>query len=53
MVVQMKAIETALSLTQSYKLAIERLEKMLGEEISDYFHHPSQPGGPWQAGSGG
>ena len=29
----MKAIETALSLTQSYKLAIERLEKMLGEEF--------------------
>ena len=29
----MKAIETALSLTQSYKLAIERLEKMLGKEF--------------------
>ena len=29
----MKAIETALSLTQSYKLAIERLEKMLGNEF--------------------
>lgn len=29
----MKAIETALSLTQSYKLAIERLEKMLGDDF--------------------
>ena len=30
----MKAIETALSLTQAYKLGIERFEKMLGEEFS-------------------
>lgn len=29
----MKAIETALSLTQAYKLAIERFEKMLGQEF--------------------
>ena len=28
----MKAIETALSLTQAYKLGIERFEKMLGNE---------------------
>ena len=30
----MKAIETALSLTQAYKLGIERFEKMLGDEFS-------------------
>jgi len=30
----MKAIETALSLTQAYKLGIERFEKMLGGEFS-------------------
>ena len=30
----MKAIETALSLTQAYKLGIERFEKMLGNEFS-------------------
>ena len=30
----MKAIETALSLTQAYKLGIERFEKMLGVEFS-------------------
>ena len=30
----MKAIETALSLTQSYKLGIERFEKMLGDEFA-------------------
>ena len=30
----MKAIETALSLTQAYKLGIERFEKMLGHEFS-------------------
>lgn len=30
----MKAIETALSLTQAYKLGIERFEKMLGSEFS-------------------
>ena len=29
----MKAIETALTLTQAYKLAIERFEKMLGQEF--------------------
>ena len=29
----MKAIRTALSLTKAYKLAIERLEKMLGDEF--------------------
>ena len=29
----MKAIHTALSLTKAYKLAIERLEKMLGDEF--------------------
>ena len=34
MVIKMKAIETALSLTQAYKLGIERFEKMLGEEFS-------------------
>jgi arabinose-5-phosphate isomerase len=30
----MKAIETALSLTQAYKLGIERFENMLGDEFS-------------------
>jgi arabinose-5-phosphate isomerase len=30
----MKAIETALSLTQAYKLGIERFEKMLGDEFA-------------------
>ena len=30
----MKAIETALSLTQAYKLGIERFEKMLGNEFT-------------------
>ena len=30
----MKAIETALSLTQAYKLGIERFEKMLGNDFS-------------------
>ena len=30
----MKAIETALSLTQAYKLGIERIETMLGNEFS-------------------
>ena len=30
----MKAIETALSLTQAYKLGIERFEKMLGNEFA-------------------
>ena len=34
MVIKMKAIETALSLTQAYKLGIERFEKMLGDEFS-------------------
>jgi len=34
MVIYMKAIETALSLTQAYKLGIERFEKMLGVEFS-------------------
>ena len=34
MVIYMKAIETALSLTQSYKLGIERFEKMLGDEFA-------------------
>ena len=34
MVIHMKAIETALSLTQAYKLGIERFEKMLGVEFS-------------------
>ena len=34
MVIYMKAIETALSLTQSYKLGIERFEKMLGDEFT-------------------
>ncbi len=34
MVIYMKAIETALSLTQAYKLGIERFEKMLGNEFS-------------------
>ena len=34
MVIKMKAIETALSLTQAYKLGIERFEKMLGAEFS-------------------
>ena len=34
MVIYMKAIETALSLTQAYKLGIERFEKMLGLEFS-------------------
>ena len=33
MVIYMKAIETALSLTQTYKLGIERFEKMLGNEF--------------------
>ena len=33
MVIYMKAIETALSLTQAYKLGIERFEKMLGNEF--------------------
>ena len=31
----MKAIETALSLTQAYKLGIERFEKMLGNEFAN------------------
>ena len=35
MVIYMKAIETALSLTQAYKLAIERFEKMLGNEFAN------------------
>jgi arabinose-5-phosphate isomerase len=30
----MKSIETALTLTQAYKLAIERFEKMLGEDFA-------------------
>ena len=34
MVIYMKAIETALSLTQAYKSGIERFEKMLGNEFS-------------------
>ena len=34
MVICMKAIETALSLTQAYKLGIERFEKMLGNEFA-------------------
>ena len=34
MVIKMKAIETALSLTQAYKLGIERFENMLGDEFS-------------------
>ena len=34
MVIYMKAIETALSLTQAYKLGIERFEKMLGSEFA-------------------
>ena len=34
MVIYMKAIETALSLTQAYKLGIERFEKMLGNDFS-------------------
>ena len=34
MVNYMKAIETALSLTQAYKLGIERFEKMLGNEFA-------------------
>ena len=34
MVIYMKAIETALSLTQAYKLGIERFEKMLGDEFA-------------------
>ena len=34
MVIYMKAIETALSLTQAYKLGIERFEKMLGNELA-------------------
>ena len=34
MVIYMKAIETALSLTRAYKLGIERFEKMLGVEFS-------------------
>ena len=34
MVIYMKAIETALSLTQAYKLGIERFENMLGDEFS-------------------
>ena len=34
MVIYMKAIETALSLTKTYKLGIERFEKMLGNEFS-------------------
>ena len=34
MVIYMKAIETALSLTQAYKSGIERFEKMLGVEFS-------------------
>ena len=33
MVIYMKAIETALSLTQAYKLGIERFEKMLGKNL--------------------
>ena len=34
MVIYMKAIETALSLTQAYKLGIERFETMLGDEFA-------------------
>ena len=34
MVIYMKAIETALSLTQAYKQGIERFEKMLGNEFA-------------------
>ena len=34
MVIYMKAIETALSLTQAYKSGIERFEKMLGNEFA-------------------
>ena len=34
MVINMKAIETALSLTQAYKLGIERFETMLGDEFA-------------------
>ena len=34
MVIYMKAIETALSLTQAYKLGIQRFEKMLGNEFA-------------------
>ena len=34
MVIEMKAIETALSLTKAYKFAIERFEKMLGKEFA-------------------
>ena len=44
MVIYMKAIETALSLTQAYKLGIERFEKMLGDEFSkavDYMNNSS------------
>ena len=35
MVIYMKAIETALSLTQAYKSGIERFEKMLGNEFAN------------------
>ena len=44
MVIYMKAIETALSLTQAYKLGIERFEKMLGNEFAkavDYMNNTS------------
>ena len=34
MVIEMKAIETALTLTKAYKSAIERFEKMLGKEFA-------------------
>ena len=35
MVNLMNAIETALSLTKAYKLAIKRFEKMLGDDFID------------------
>ena len=44
MVINMKAIETALSLTQAYKLGIERFETMLGDEFAkavDYMNNTS------------
>ena len=39
MVINMKAIETALSLTQAYKLGIERFETMLGDEFAKAVDH--------------
>ena len=44
MVNLMNAIETALSLTKAYKLAIKRFEKMLGDDFiaaSDLMHKAS------------